>query len=199
MTGILNIACWVWSPFCVQYLTLLLQVIHTSESLSTRRSSMLSAPKKLPWNLPPVQTTSLQRWQRKRSTLLNSFSSSNSTNSFPASVRTLRSVVSIEEEADSIAHCYLPINSTFLPFLTSLGVWSKLSCCLVVLQMQPGESLLVKPITRCDSGTQTDIHPVETNIVRSYEWNEWELRRKAIKLVSQSPLDAFTWWIILTI
>lgn len=56
------------------------------------------------------------------------------------------------------------------------------------LQMQPGESLLVKPITRHESGTQTDIHPVETNIVRSYEWNEWELRRKATKLVSLNEL-----------
>ncbi|KAM8726355.1 cilia- and flagella-associated protein 206 [Acanthopagrus schlegelii] len=47
-------------------------------------------------------------------------------------------------------------------------------------EMQPGESLLVKPI-KCESGTQTDLHPVETNIVKSYEWNEWELRRKAIR------------------
>uniref|UniRef100_A0A8C4DWF3 Cilia- and flagella-associated protein 206 n=1 Tax=Dicentrarchus labrax TaxID=13489 RepID=A0A8C4DWF3_DICLA len=44
------------------------------------------------------------------------------------------------------------------------------------------KSLLVKPITKCESGTQTDIHPVETNIVKSYEWNEWELRRKAVQL-----------------
>ncbi|XP_070843425.1 cilia- and flagella-associated protein 206 [Chaetodon trifascialis] len=49
-------------------------------------------------------------------------------------------------------------------------------------EMQPGESLLVKPITKCDGGTQTDTHPVEANIDKSYEWNEWELRRKAIKL-----------------
>ncbi|KAM9338822.1 cilia- and flagella-associated protein 206 [Symphorus nematophorus] len=49
-------------------------------------------------------------------------------------------------------------------------------------EMQPGESLAMKPITKCESGTQTDLHPVETNIVKSYEWNEWELRRKAIKL-----------------
>ncbi|KAI4802456.1 hypothetical protein KUCAC02_020292 [Chaenocephalus aceratus] len=49
-------------------------------------------------------------------------------------------------------------------------------------ELQPGESLLVKPITKCESGTQTDIHPLETNIDKSYEWNEWELRRKAIKL-----------------
>ncbi|XP_078717422.1 cilia- and flagella-associated protein 206 [Lampetra fluviatilis] len=40
------------------------------------------------------------------------------------------------------------------------------------------------PITKCDSGTQTDTHILESSIVRSYEWNEWELRRKAIKLAN---------------
>ncbi|XP_026197987.1 cilia- and flagella-associated protein 206 [Anabas testudineus] len=49
-------------------------------------------------------------------------------------------------------------------------------------EIQPGETLLVKPITKCDSGTQTDTHPMETNIVKTYDWNEWEMRRKAIKL-----------------
>uniref|UniRef100_A0A3Q3X3S5 Cilia- and flagella-associated protein 206 n=1 Tax=Mola mola TaxID=94237 RepID=A0A3Q3X3S5_MOLML len=38
------------------------------------------------------------------------------------------------------------------------------------------------PITKCESSTQTDIHPVETGKVMSYEWNEWELQRKAIKM-----------------
>ena len=42
------------------------------------------------------------------------------------------------------------------------------------------------PVTKCDMGTQTDTHPLESNIVSAYEWNEWELRRKAIKLVSLS-------------
>ncbi|XP_066514992.1 cilia- and flagella-associated protein 206 [Hoplias malabaricus] len=51
-------------------------------------------------------------------------------------------------------------------------------------QMQSGETLLVKPITKCDSSTQTDTHLLESNIVKSYEWNEWELRRKAIKLAN---------------
>jgi hypothetical protein len=32
-------------------------------------------------------------------------------------------------------------------------------------------------------GTQTDTHILESNMVKSYEWNEWELRRKALKLV----------------
>lgn len=44
--------------------------------------------------------------------------------------------------------------------------------------------MIEKPVTKCDSGTQTDTHFMESNIVKSYEWNEWELRRKAIKLVS---------------
>ncbi|XP_052821663.1 cilia- and flagella-associated protein 206 isoform X2 [Octopus bimaculoides] len=39
-----------------------------------------------------------------------------------------------------------------------------------------------KPIVKCESGSQTDTHFIEKNIVKSYEWNEWELRRKAIKL-----------------
>ncbi|CAJ1077515.1 cilia- and flagella-associated protein 206 isoform X1 [Xyrichtys novacula] len=63
-----------------------------------------------------------------------------------------------------------------------LKLHHQFSCVSPYPEMQPGETLLVKPITKCESGTQTDIHPVETNIDRSYEWNEWELRRKAIKL-----------------
>lgn len=35
-------------------------------------------------------------------------------------------------------------------------------------------------------GTQTDTHILEYNIVKSYEWNEWELRRKALKMVFTS-------------
>ncbi|KAG9493652.1 hypothetical protein GDO78_001506 [Eleutherodactylus coqui] len=53
-------------------------------------------------------------------------------------------------------------------------------------QAQTAGNLLMKPITKCNSSTQTDTHILETNIVKSYEWNEWELRRKAIKLVSIS-------------
>ncbi|XP_075940902.1 cilia- and flagella-associated protein 206 [Anarhichas minor] len=63
-----------------------------------------------------------------------------------------------------------------------LKLHQQLSCISPYSEIQPGESLLVKPVTRCESGTQTDVHPVETNIVKSYEWSEWELRRKAIKL-----------------
>ncbi|KAI9517152.1 hypothetical protein NQZ68_008408 [Dissostichus eleginoides] len=63
-----------------------------------------------------------------------------------------------------------------------LQLHRQFSCVSPYSELQPGESLLVKPITKCESGTQTDIHPLETNIDKSYEWNEWELRRKAIKL-----------------
>jgi len=48
--------------------------------------------------------------------------------------------------------------------------------------------MIEKPVTKADSGTQTDTHFHESNIVASYEWNEWELRRKALKLVSRRPL-----------
>ena len=44
--------------------------------------------------------------------------------------------------------------------------------------------MIEKPVTKCDSGTQTDTHFYESNIVKSYEWNEWELRRKAVKLAN---------------
>lgn len=49
---------------------------------------------------------------------------------------------------------------------------------------QPGEGskLFEKPVTKSDIGCQTDTHILEYNIVKDYEWNEWELRRKAIKL-----------------
>ncbi|XP_028858799.1 cilia- and flagella-associated protein 206-like isoform X2 [Denticeps clupeoides] len=47
-----------------------------------------------------------------------------------------------------------------------------------------GEGLLVKPFLKSDAGTQTDTHLVESNIVKSYEWNEWELRRKAIQMAN---------------
>ncbi|XP_066217424.1 cilia- and flagella-associated protein 206 [Saccopteryx leptura] len=42
----------------------------------------------------------------------------------------------------------------------------------------------IKPITKSETGTQTDTHILPPTIERSYEWNEWELRRKAIKLAN---------------
>ncbi|CAK6446786.1 unnamed protein product [Pipistrellus nathusii] len=43
---------------------------------------------------------------------------------------------------------------------------------------------LIRPITKSETSTQTDTHILPPTIVRSYEWNEWELRRKAIKLAN---------------
>ncbi|XP_068433193.1 cilia- and flagella-associated protein 206 [Clinocottus analis] len=63
-----------------------------------------------------------------------------------------------------------------------LSLQQHFSCVGPYSELHPGESLLVKPVIRYESGTQTDVHPLQTNVVRSYEWNEWELRRKALKL-----------------
>uniref|UniRef100_UPI003AAA57EB cilia- and flagella-associated protein 206 n=1 Tax=Centroberyx gerrardi TaxID=166262 RepID=UPI003AAA57EB len=65
-----------------------------------------------------------------------------------------------------------------------LELHQQFACVTPYSEMQSGESFLVKPITKCDSCTQTETHPLETNIVKSYEWNEWELRRKAMKLAN---------------
>jgi len=50
------------------------------------------------------------------------------------------------------------------------------------------EELIKPPVMKSDMGTQTDTHFMESNIVKSYEWNKWELRRKAIKLVAPATL-----------
>lgn len=55
---------------------------------------------------------------------------------------------------------------------------------ILLLQTQSKEGLVVKPTIKSESSTQTELHPVEKNIVKSYEWNEWELRREALRLVS---------------
>ncbi|XP_074943345.1 cilia- and flagella-associated protein 206 isoform X1 [Phalacrocorax aristotelis] len=51
-------------------------------------------------------------------------------------------------------------------------------------QARNTEKWLMKPTTKCDGSTQTDTHILPPTIVTSYEWNEWELRRKAIKLAN---------------
>ncbi|NP_991180.1 cilia- and flagella-associated protein 206 [Danio rerio] len=50
--------------------------------------------------------------------------------------------------------------------------------------MPSGQKLLLKSISKSDAGVQTEIHPLQSNICTSYEWNEWEMRRKAIKLAN---------------
>ncbi|XP_021247411.1 cilia- and flagella-associated protein 206 [Numida meleagris] len=52
------------------------------------------------------------------------------------------------------------------------------------MRVRRADKLVMKPTTKCDSGTQTDTHILPPTIVKSYEWNEWELRRKAIKLAN---------------
>ncbi|XP_055455391.1 cilia- and flagella-associated protein 206 [Psammomys obesus] len=51
-------------------------------------------------------------------------------------------------------------------------------------QMRDIDKHFIKPITKCETSTQTDTHLLPPNVMRSYEWNEWELRRKAIKLAN---------------
>ena len=48
------------------------------------------------------------------------------------------------------------------------------------------QKLLGKVTVTYDAVTQTDTHIVDTFIDKNYEWNEWELRRKALMLVSSS-------------
>lgn len=66
----------------------------------------------------------------------------------------------------------------FPPYVPPLSLLS-----ILIPKDQDATRFIEAPITKCDSGTQTDTHFMESNIVKSYEWNEWELRRKAIKLV----------------
>lgn len=122
------------------------------ESLSTNGSFMLLVLKKLLWNLRPGQITSLQRWRRKSSVLLNSFISSD----FSSKILASRFV-------DNTCRTK-PLH--YIHFV-DLQIWS----------------LAAKAATKCDSGTQTDVHPIKTIIVRAYEWNAWELRKNAIKKV----------------
>ncbi|XP_049752928.1 cilia- and flagella-associated protein 206 isoform X2 [Elephas maximus indicus] len=51
-------------------------------------------------------------------------------------------------------------------------------------QMKDVDKHYIKPITKCESSTQTDTHILPPTILRSYEWNEWELRRRAIQLAN---------------
>ena len=64
--------------------------------------------------------------------------------------------------------------------MTTIDIVMSMSCST----LQGGREQMIRaPVTKCDTGTQTDTHFMESNIIRSYEWNEWELRRKATKLV----------------
>jgi hypothetical protein len=61
---------------------------------------------------------------------------------------------------------------------------------LVQLQRQfqtlanQNNNLKRQPRLQADAGTQTDTHIKDSYIDKEYEWNEWEMRRKAIKLAN---------------
>lgn len=63
-----------------------------------------------------------------------------------------------------------------------LRLHQQFSCITPYSELRSGENLLVRPITKSESSTQTDTHPLESHLDRVYEWNEWALRRKAIQL-----------------
>lgn len=44
---------------------------------------------------------------------------------------------------------------------------------------------------KVDCGVQTVLHPIETYIDKNYYWNEWELRKNALKLVSNPGFKYF--------
>ncbi|NXN91444.1 CF206 protein, partial [Rhinopomastus cyanomelas] len=63
-----------------------------------------------------------------------------------------------------------------------LGLHHDFDC--LVPQAAYVDNQLRRPMPKRDSSTQTDTHLLPPTIVASYEWNEWELRRKAIKLAN---------------
>jgi hypothetical protein len=43
-----------------------------------------------------------------------------------------------------------------------------------------------EPVTKHDNEAQTELHPIPSHIDPTYRWNEWDLKRDAIKLVSNN-------------
>jgi hypothetical protein len=52
------------------------------------------------------------------------------------------------------------------------------SSLLAIIQQTAGS----QAVSQADAGTETELHPVESNIDKSYEWNEWSLRREALHM-----------------
>ncbi|XP_022249158.1 cilia- and flagella-associated protein 206-like isoform X1 [Limulus polyphemus] len=50
------------------------------------------------------------------------------------------------------------------------------------LPLQKNSSHPNKPVIKIDSAVQTDTHPLTSNIDLNYQWNQWELRREALKM-----------------
>lgn len=47
-----------------------------------------------------------------------------------------------------------------------------------------------EPVIKHDNEAQTELHPIPSHIDPTYHWNEWDLKRDAIKLVSEQLLGA---------
>lgn len=103
---------------------------------------------------------------------------------------------------DVTSMCYVTKNVVFSYILGVIEVAKKSPELIQLLELHsqfaamsphshgmPAGKMIEKPVIMCDAGVQTEVHPIETNIVKSYEWNEWELRRKAIKLVRDINLS----------
>lgn len=46
-----------------------------------------------------------------------------------------------------------------------------------------------KIIVKVDADVQTVLHPIEFNIDHTYDWNIWNIRKKAFNLVSRCDYD----------
>jgi hypothetical protein len=47
-----------------------------------------------------------------------------------------------------------------------------------------------EPVIKHDNEAQTELHPIPSHIDPTYHWNEWDLKRDAIKLVSEQLFGA---------
>jgi len=56
------------------------------------------------------------------------------------------------------------------------------SSLIGILQGQAGHAGLSGAVVQADASTETPTHFVEMNIDKSYEWNEWQMRRDALHL-----------------
>eukprot|EP00056_Hartaetosiga_gracilis_P005889 m.90573 g.90573 ORF g.90573 m.90573 type:complete len:665 (+) comp12305_c6_seq3:100-2094(+) len=79
--------------------------------------------------------------------------------------------------------------SLFLQEVVSMG--RRVYALVGLLALHPflSQSSLIHTKTtavavKCDSGCQTELHPIEENIDKKYEWNEWKLRKKALELAN---------------
>ncbi|KAA0196058.1 Cilia- and flagella-associated protein [Fasciolopsis buskii] len=65
-----------------------------------------------------------------------------------------------------------------IPFLQLTDVFSK------GIPGSKDMAMIERHLNLTDASMQTEVHPVESYIDNNYEWNEWELRKKALKLAN---------------